>query len=620
MIQTLQTRFKQLDLEYPALLEELHNTPALSAYCDQDIFRIEPFYVEKNNLNIDQFKLVDNPDELNGSQIFQVLMHQGKILFHREWMGENCYYDGFFIYAENQKTRLHFYIKGEMIKPISLEIVHFDKQGHYQQFYCIDIYSIYECSYRYNQNKIQANYVFYNAALKAQNKAEYQIKRSPHNNQVLTIDAIESGNTQRIYDASYKAFTLEQLLTKAHKALSDDIITACSAKKLSRKKIHCLLLEYTSQGPFPPTLALIQEKEVKACTKNKEHPLGFLNAPDAGIFLSEMETEHGSLYEQINRHIDTMSDIEYAQEENNSEAVNSNETPRISQKIIIDFYTKLSKSLKLKIRQQNHLQLSIEFYVCARDFEACNELDYLQAVLPQKQFSKIQQAIEAYEQEQERTIANNPAQQEYNQIFQRANEQIAALIEYANVQPADYWYHDEFLYFIEPFGFEMKTGRLNEGWQRLLSRTIPASSFYFRYQMQGDTPISIAQISEEKLVRQWYWKHTADDILQIEWYCFKNPSHIESCELIKFEDGLTSSHTSYSSIIDRHDYQYDESQRIISCQWQREFTQHPSATQASFTIFYDYHQNKITKIYRKPGKWDDDEHFVFISRIKILMI
>lgn len=607
MIQTLQTRFKQLDQEYPALLKGLHNTQALSAYCDQDIFRIEPFYVEKNNLDVAEFKLVSDPDELDGSQIFQVLMSEGKILFHREWMGENCYYDGFFIYTENQKTRLHFYIKDETIKPISLEILHFDDQGRYQHFYCIDTYSIYECSYRYNQNKIQANYIFYDDELNASHKTQYQIKRSPNTREVLSIDFIEPDNTQRIYDASHKAFTLKQLLTKAQKHLTDDILQQCSAKKLSRKKIHCLLVEYSSQGPFPPTLAFIQEKEVKACIKNKEHPLGFLNAPDTELFLSEMETEHYALYEQINRHIEQMQDIEYAQKDKADDL--TDETCSDSQKVIIDFYTKLSKSLKLRIRQQSHLQLSPEFYVCARDFEACNELDYLKVLLPQKQFSKIQKNIQDYEEEQERAIANNPVQQEYNQIFQRAAEQIPKLIAAAENQAADYWYSDEFLYFIEPFGYEMKTGRFNQGWQKLLNKKIPQRNRFFRYQMQNDTPLSIAEFSNGKLVRQWYWHRTTEDILQIEWYCFKDPAHIESCQITKLDHGRITSHTRYSLIISRQDYQFDTSKKIISCQWQKESLKHPSAPKVTFTIFYDYHQDQITKIYRKPGQWDDDERF-----------
>jgi hypothetical protein len=46
------------------------------------------------------------------------------------------------------------------------------------------------------------------------------------------------------------------------------------------------------------------------------------------------------------------------------------------------------------LRQQAAFTLSDGFYVCARDYEACNEEEYLKAILPAKQFKQIRKIID----------------------------------------------------------------------------------------------------------------------------------------------------------------------------------------------------------------------------------
>lgn len=610
-IKSLHHRFTQLATEYQSKIKTVTNTHGSITYCDQDIFTIEPFYAEINNLPHHQVQLVEDPEQLQGSRIFQVLISQGKARLHREWMGEDCYYDGLFEYQDNQKNRLLVYIKNSEIKPIRLEVVNYDDDGYYKDFYAVSQYGIEELHYQYSGLTTRIDRFRMDESFQQEFVYSYQVYRSEQDHSIQKIELINQDNTSTIYNANLNQESIENLLKQALKYKTRDILQACAQEQLQGKQIHCLLIEYSSQSPMACSLALIQINEVDY--KN-DNPLVWLNAPDAELFMEAPVTNHHAIYERVNGLFEQIQDQEYQThieddlesdfDESLKETIPAQEP--YSQSLIKEFYIKLCKSLKLKLRQQASFTLAEDFYVCARDYEACNEEEYLQAILPAKQFKQLRKIIDRQQKINAEKLANNPTRIIINDMKQQAELLLPELMRHAESAQKDYWYSDERLYFIEPFAFEQKTGRTAD-WRDSLTREVPAASFYFRYQMNGLLPISIAQISDGKIVRQWFWHRAADREFEIEYYCFKNKHFVESCSVLELNNGRALSYSEFCLIYERSEYQWD-SEKIVQSHFHRAYPDYSDA-EAGIDLFYEYQDGKISKIYRKPTQWDDDVRF-----------
>jgi hypothetical protein len=597
-IEQLKSRFANLAKEYISLIDGVKQSPGKVVYCDQDIFTLEPFYAEINNLPQVEPRLVDDPEELDGPHIFQLVIHQGKALLHREWIGDDCYYDGIFLYADQQKSRLVVYVKDQIVKPIKLEILNRDQMGHYQSFYSISDYAIEEVIYQYSGMDTKVDRFCINNNIRQQINS-YQVYRSPRDYSIRRIESLHEGKSQLIYDAEINQQSLEELLELALKHKANDIINACDQEAFEDKKIHCLLIEYSSQSPMCCSLALVQQDET--IYKEDEHPLGWLNAPDIEYFLTDLETEHTALYNTIDQLFYDLQEKEfdehyqfdlnniYAQREDRDNKTIDPGSHHESQAHIKNFYIKLCKRLQLALRQHSLFEMADDFYVCARDYES----------------------IKAYESYQADQLTNNPKIRLINEMKERAATVLPELIATAEKTPKDYWYSNEQYYFIEPFGLEIKTGLHADYWQDLLSREIPESGFYFRYQIYKDFLISMAQISEGQVVRQWFWETTPDHIFEIEQYCFKGEPFVENCRLLDLEQNRASRYQGFGLAYEQNTYQWNSEGNIFQSSFSRSF---PGAREvnAKFDIFYEYTDGKISKIHRQLTEWDDDERFCIL--------
>jgi hypothetical protein len=199
-----------------------------------------------------------------------------------------------------------------------------------------------------------------------------------------------------INGCDFEKMTTDKILELAAEQLIKDILEACSSDILFDKKIECLLLEYGMQTPLPVTLAFIQTHEVQSASN--EYPLAWLNAPDAELF-SEEEPKFKTfaykshlIYEVANSRIESILESEY-----NSDISQEEVEQDGSIRLMFDFYVRICKELHSKILQLDGLSLAKDFFVVAKDFEACNELDHLRAVLPESRFKPIQDAFDEYE-------------------------------------------------------------------------------------------------------------------------------------------------------------------------------------------------------------------------------
>ncbi|HWV16459.1 MAG TPA: hypothetical protein VN030_13580 [Cellvibrio sp.] len=618
-MQEINNRFGTMAGEYQQHLENLGKMKLSEAFADADFFTLEPFNAELYNIDTSTFSLHASQDQLSSSSVFHCFldMSEKRMYFYREWLGKDVYYDCFFEYSENTKTRLVYHVKNETITPIALETLYRDDSGRYVSFAKRDLYYCFHCDYTYKANRVQIHKTHYDEQGKESFQQQFLVTMHSQPPAIRFIHSIEGKDQILIYDGSLSNQTLEHLLALAQKQLTQDILQACQDPDLSHTEMHCLLLEFTMQGPFPPTLAFAQTKEVSNLAD--EHPLAWLNAPDLELFMEINSAEGDSLYQQINGRIAALTDAEYQQSldrgdesDGDGEDEQNEPTESTTEQLIFAFYVKLCKSLTLKLRQLDDLNLTPQFYACARDFEQCNEVEFLQAILPKRYFSSIQKSIGQYEREVQQKVDANPYKIAHQQAMELAGREIHALIKAAKEAATETFYSELFLYHIEPFGCEIKSGKHYARWQDQLSRQIPDQDYYYRYHMQGDTPLSISQMSKGKIVRQWYWQHTQEQILKIEWYCCKGEPHIESCAIARLENGLVSAYTRYSLLTDHYDYQYADG-KIIAAQWRRIFQNNPESatTHRTIPIFYQYSEGRLEKIYRHKQSEYDEFHVYF---------
>lgn len=211
----------------------------------------------------------------------------------------------------------------------------------------------------------------------------------------------------------------------------------------------------------------------------------------------------------------------------------------------------------------------------------------------------------AYENYQTKKLANNLHMRLTQEIKQRAASILPELIATADQLPKDYWYSDERPFYIEPFYFERITGRSADGWQNLLTRNVPNSSFYFRYQMQLNQPISVEEISDGKVITRWFWKTSSTQILEIEQNCAGDIPFIENCGLLEMDNGHSRCFSVFGIAYEQNRYQTNEEGIIFSSHISR-LAPFSGETFFDMEISYEYKNGKLAKIYRNQTEWDND--------------
>lgn len=370
--------FEEVKKEFENLTENFENIVA-SLMVDEKLtelaakhplYEIEPFFTEHNNEFIDENSpsvLINSEQDFNPEKddyyIFKINLETRKAHYRKLYLGSGISYDTVFEYHDDYHKSTTIYINPDLKKAIKLCYLFFNEgmPDHYIE--CSE-YGVLSKKYQseehrllgYTMENIGTGYIF-------DVKFEYNFDGA-----LETI--IESyrgdGKPRIIFKRPDKSFTIEKALQIIEDQLVEEITEQIQTNVKIDEKVYCILLEYTLQHPFPPTIGIGVESEMKENMEIYE----LYNAPDMQYF-SESDTIDIDLYtfnlEEaylfVDRAYDNMklSDEEY---ENMSHQVR-------------EVYLRICKRL-IHMNFDKSFTKTENFLVLARDFEACNEEEYFE--------------------------------------------------------------------------------------------------------------------------------------------------------------------------------------------------------------------------------------------------
>ena len=489
-LKDLKEYYKKLPQEYATLLKTVEEQPVSIAYASVDFFSKEPFFVEYNHLRSEKLKLETSIDDLEGDEIFSLAIANHKVIHSRNYMGGEVFYDSFYQYKGNSEYRYELYKNAETIKSVAVEYLEKGENGENIVYRKYGMYGAQEQVFTYKDNTIDVDITYFDEKLTLQYKEKREVFLNEERTVVEKIMSYTGEMATPIYDADMVKMSFESLLGKCKAAICKSIKEGIIAHPPTEKNICLTLLEYTMQGPFPPTVAMGTVEERKELTEEYGNPLVWINAPDMSLF-SESDTlkisfDDRPLYDELNSRV---TDMEF-------ETVHS---------IIKKTYIDICKALKKDKELHENLHVTTDYQVTARDFEACNEAEFLEKILPKKEWQKINKTIQEHEEEIDKEYKNDPDIIRINKVLDEQEMMYTQLVEKANVlQGDDYYQLNGLIYTIKPLGEYLEAeGKEVENVLDKLTKEKPKVSSYYHYKMLDDKPYVIYHYIDGVLV----WEH-----------------------------------------------------------------------------------------------------------------
>lgn len=279
---------------------------------------------------------------------------------------------------------------------------------------------------------------------------------------------------------------LELALENSKQALIKTISESMLQQPVTEEEIAWLLLEFTLEYPFPPTIAIAQKSETKNLDKD-EHPLIAYNAPDLELF-----SENGNIILKFDPYDDLFDTVNVLLEEIEYED---------RQPFIFQLYVEVCKALMLESSNWKHLDLADDFHVTARDFEICDEVDYLEKILPKKAFRKIKKKIDAYDAKLSYEYANDKTIIKVNAVMLQESDRYEEIISTLTMDSYTDVYTQEECCFIEPYYIESHFHKRSEDIDWELSTHKPQKQLsYFHYKFSNNIPQLVDYYHLDKLV------------------------------------------------------------------------------------------------------------------------
>lgn len=288
--------------------------------------------------------------------------------------------------------------------------------------------------------------------------------------------------------------SLQVVLENSKHALIKMIGESMLKQPATESEIYFLLLEFTLEYPFPPTLGLAQKHEVERWKGTDEHPLVAYNSADLELF---SENQNIALdfdsYEDLFETVDQLlEEVEYEDR----------------QPYIFELYVEVCKALMLESSNWIHLKLADDFHVTARDYELCDEAEYLKKLLPKKSFNKIQRKLDAYEAKLNDAYTNDETVLKVKSVVDVEANRYAVLLDSLGFEKyTDVFTQDE-VYFIRPFYVETHMHKQPFEIDREFSTLKPtAETRYYHYKFFNNIPQLVDYYSDDVLIWRRIYKY-----------------------------------------------------------------------------------------------------------------
>lgn len=326
--------------------------------------------------------------------------------------------------------------------------------------------------------------------------------------------------------------SIKIVLENSKQAIIKTIAQAMRENPPTQNEVCWLLLEFTSEFPFPPTLGLAKSGEFDNEVYTNDHPLLCYNAADLELF-SERDTividfsEHDELFETA---YNLLEEIEYEDRE----------------LIILELYVAICKALTEDSDAWKKMKLSKDFHVTARDYVKCDEEYFLETLLPESVYSKIKNRINDYEKQVNDKYEQDELIIKVKSIIEKEAEKYELLYtKLNNTACTNVYAHDE-VYFIRPNYVEITFHKLPEEREVELSTMAPKGLMsYYHYKFHNNIPIVVDYYFEEKLIWRKMFQHKEGMTTSHKFFLKSGTPEIEEYIELIHTDGVPVSYSKF---------------------------------------------------------------------------
>ncbi|UII31500.1 hypothetical protein LVD17_24715 [Fulvivirga ulvae] len=375
----IQKEFDNLPDSYEMMkAEALQNDSLVEMAARHPLYEIEPFFSELNNEFYDENHsfLIETEEDYNPEKdelyTLWIDMELRKTFYRIHHLGGNVTYETTFEYHKDYYKSAMVFVDGNGIKPIKLAYLYFKEEVPDMYIEC-STYGLF--SKKYNSEEYRLN--GYKMQVPATNY-EYDVQFEYNYDGVLeriTGKAGKDSSSKVIFQRPGIGQNMTDTLTVIEDQLVEEVTDQIQKKVRIDEKVYCILLEYTMQGPFPPTIAIGLESEIDApWDETKIHE--YYNAPDMQYF-SEEDTLPVDLYsEELEK--------AYIFFNQNYDIMNlTDEEFDLWEDQVKQLYLRVCKRI-MHMDFSMSFQKSDRFLVMAKDFEACNEEYYYNEMMKYK--------------------------------------------------------------------------------------------------------------------------------------------------------------------------------------------------------------------------------------------
>ncbi|WP_299255002.1 hypothetical protein [uncultured Cytophaga sp.] len=378
--------------------------------------------------------------------------------------------------------------------------------------------------------------------------------------------------------------TQQLVLENSKQALIKTISESMMKQPAVDDEIAWLLLEFTLEYPFPPTIGFAQKEELERITNPDEHPLVCYNNADLEYFSENqnINLEFDPYQELFDTADQLLEEIEYEDR----------------QPFIFQLYVDVCKALMLESVKWTHLNLAADFHVTAQDYEMFDGIDYLKKLLPKKTFNKIQKKLDAYDKKNNDVYVNDETIIKVNAVIaQEANRYEELLATLAMDTFVDIYTVDE-IYFIQPYYVEMHMHKRADDIDWELSKNRPENQlFYYHYKLRNNVPQLVDYYHEGKLIWRRIFQEKGGVFTAYKFLLKSGIPKFDSYAVLKPISDDTDIYEKYSEgHYNETTYHKNEKQQIIHARYLRSmfFVGHKS--DATFEYDFEYKNDELFQI------------------------
>lgn len=350
-------------------------------YASQDVFSLVPYYREMNDISPDKMQLHSHKKTLpRGLDEYECWLEDGNIVYvrHKDMVGMVS--DSFFVRSENAVWEYKFYVSGQSPSIAYVQRLIHDTSGRTSRLEFYNKYGSQVTTYSYKQDKV----VVENSSNQMKTPHIYTVFINPESGNVDQIDMRRKRHrdVHTVYRASGHGSDETSLLQRAKENIIETVVSTIKSQKNIKEEIAFILFAYHFDYPFPPAVGLCQTTEQIEMTQQY--------GPLSAYGIAEME------YFSENRN----PEFSFGEEELFSELTESldyNHEYEDKKKVIFDSYVGICKELMANQDIRHALTISDRFHILAQDFSEQNELKYLKALLPNKEFIELEKAVLEFE-------------------------------------------------------------------------------------------------------------------------------------------------------------------------------------------------------------------------------